>query len=89
MKLLHIVGARPQFIKAAMVSRAWKGSGEELILHTGQHYDENMSQLFFDELWPAMNPTLIWAWEAARMPNRPVGCWWELIDYLESRNLIG
>jgi UDP-N-acetylglucosamine 2-epimerase len=50
MKLLHIVGARPQFIKAAMVSRAWKGSGDELILHTGQHYDDNMSQLFFDEL---------------------------------------
>jgi UDP-GlcNAc3NAcA epimerase len=50
MKILHIVGARPQFIKAAMVSRAWKGSGEELILHTGQHYDENMSKLFFDEL---------------------------------------
>ncbi len=50
MKLLHIVGARPQFIKAAMVSRAWKDSGEEFILHTGQHYDDNMSQLFFDEL---------------------------------------
>jgi len=50
MKILHIIGARPQFIKAAMVSRAWKDSGEELILHTGQHYDENMSRLFFDEL---------------------------------------
>lgn len=50
MKLLHIIGARPQFIKAVMVSRAWKGSGEELILHTGQHYDDNMSRFFFDEL---------------------------------------
>lgn len=50
MKILHIVGARPQFIKAAMVSKAWKHSGEELILHTGQHYDEKMSSLFFDEL---------------------------------------
>jgi UDP-N-acetylglucosamine 2-epimerase len=50
MKLLHIVGARPQFIKAAMVSMAWKNSGDELILHTGQHYDDNMSRLFFDEL---------------------------------------
>lgn len=50
MKLLHIVGARPQFIKAAMVSRAWKGSGDEIILHTGQHYDDNMSRLFFEEL---------------------------------------
>ena len=50
MKLLHIVGARPQFIKAAMVSRAWRNNGEELILHTGQHYDDNMSHLFFEEL---------------------------------------
>lgn len=50
MKILHIVGARPQFIKAAMVSKAWGQSGEEAILHTGQHYDENMSRLFFAEL---------------------------------------
>jgi UDP-N-acetylglucosamine 2-epimerase len=50
MKILHIIGARPQFIKAAMVSKAWNQSGEEAILHTGQHYDENMSRLFFDEL---------------------------------------
>lgn len=50
MKLLHIIGARPQFVKAATVSRAFKGCGEELILHTGQHYDDNMSRLFFDEL---------------------------------------
>ena len=50
MKILHIIGARPQFIKAAMVSKAWNQSGEEAILHTGQHYDENMSGLFFAEL---------------------------------------
>ena len=58
MKILHIVGARPQFIKAAMVSKAWNQSGEEAILHTGQHYDENMSRLFFVELGlpePAIN----------------------------------
>ncbi len=58
MKILHIVGARPQFIKAAMVSKAWNNSGEEAILHTGQHYDENMSRLFFTELGmdePAVN----------------------------------
>lgn len=57
MKIITIVGARPQFIKAAMVSRAIiehnkhnDNKIEELILHTGQHYDHNMSQIFFDEL---------------------------------------
>ncbi len=57
MKILTVVGARPQFIKAAVVSRAIKESNrsssekiEEFIVHTGQHYDRNMSDIFFDEL---------------------------------------
>jgi len=50
MKIVHIVGARPQFIKAAMVSRAWNSSDGEYLLHTGQHYSVKMSRLFFDEL---------------------------------------
>lgn len=54
MKLLTVIGARPQIIKAAAISRAVKshysGQIEEKILHTGQHYDSNMSQVFFDEL---------------------------------------
>lgn len=50
MKIIHIVGARPQFIKATMVSRAWKSSDDEYLLHTGQHYNTKMSRLFFDEL---------------------------------------
>lgn len=51
-KLLTIVGARPQFIKAAAVSRAVATTGgvEELIVHTGQHYDPGLSDVFFDEL---------------------------------------
>jgi UDP-GlcNAc3NAcA epimerase len=51
-RLLYIVGARPQFIKMAAVNRAALAHGhhEQLILHTGQHYDANMSQIFFDEL---------------------------------------
>ncbi|MFA6999075.1 MAG: UDP-N-acetylglucosamine 2-epimerase (non-hydrolyzing) [Victivallaceae bacterium] len=53
-KLLTIVGARPQIIKAAALSRTiaakYPGKIREFILHTGQHYDENMSQVFFDEL---------------------------------------
>lgn len=53
-KLITIIGARPQIIKAAALSRAigkhFSGQIEEAIVHTGQHYDEKMSQLFFDEL---------------------------------------
>ncbi len=53
-KIVTIVGARPQFIKAAAVSRIIKeefsGSIDEIIVHTGQHFDENMSKVFFDEL---------------------------------------
>jgi UDP-GlcNAc3NAcA epimerase len=50
MKILHIVGARPQFVKAAMVSRAWDDPAREFLLHTGQHYSQEMSRLFFDDL---------------------------------------
>lgn len=54
MKILTVVGARPQFIKAAAVSRIirdqFSDAIEEVIVHTGQHHDENMSQIFFDEL---------------------------------------
>lgn len=58
MKVVTVVGARPQFIKAAAVSRALpgfnQGSGRrpirEILVHTGQHYDENMSAVFFHEL---------------------------------------
>lgn len=53
-KIVTIVGARPQFIKAAAVSRAvresFAGQLTEQIVHTGQHFDDNMSQVFFDEL---------------------------------------
>lgn len=53
-KNVTIIGARPQIIKAAALSRAIKNSFSdqltEIIIHTGQHYDENMSQVFFDEM---------------------------------------
>lgn len=54
MKLVTIIGARPQIIKAAALNRAIKNHFsdriQEVIVHTGQHYDDNMSQVFFDEL---------------------------------------
>ena len=51
MKIASIVGARPQFIKAFPVSRALKEAGHvEIIVHTGQHYDAQMSDVFFDEM---------------------------------------
>ena len=54
MKIVTIIGARPQIIKAAGLSRAIKSRYadriQEVIVHTGQHYDDNMSQVFFDEL---------------------------------------
>ena len=51
-RLLTVVGARPQFVKAAAISRAVaaRGDVEEILLHTGQHFDEAMSKVFFDEL---------------------------------------
>ncbi len=51
MKVLTVVGARPQLIKAAPLSRALRAAGhEEILVDTGQHYDREMSELFFDEL---------------------------------------
>ena len=51
MKVLAVIGARPQFIKAGPVSHALAEAGiEEILVHTGQHYDPAMSQIFFEEL---------------------------------------
>ena len=50
MKSVTIVGARPQFIKAAAGSRQLRKEHQEILVHTGQHFDENMSEVFFEEM---------------------------------------
>ena len=51
-KIITVLGARPQFIKAAVLSRVIKFHNdiEEIIVHTGQHFDANMSKIFFEEM---------------------------------------
>jgi UDP-GlcNAc3NAcA epimerase len=49
-RIVTIIGNRPQFVKAAAVSRLLRESYDELIVHTGQHYDDDLSKVFFDEL---------------------------------------
>lgn len=58
MKVVSIVGARPQFIKAAAVSRVLQATPgvKEVLVHTGQHYDKNMSEVFFRELEYSIYP---------------------------------
>lgn len=49
-KICTVVGARPQFVKLAVVSRVLRNSFKEILIHTGQHYDHNMSDVFFEEM---------------------------------------
>ncbi|NRA12035.1 MAG: UDP-N-acetylglucosamine 2-epimerase, partial [Crocinitomicaceae bacterium] len=51
-KIITIIGARPQFVKAAVISRVFLqlDDVEEIMVHTGQHYDHNMSEIFFEEM---------------------------------------
>ena len=50
MKIVTIIGNRPQFIKTALISQEIRIKNTEILIHTGQHYDENLSDIFFNEL---------------------------------------
>lgn len=72
-KIVTIIGARPQFIKAAMVSKALDGNFEEIIVHTGQHYDKNMSDIFLSN-YKYLNQNTIWELVQVHMENRQAKC---------------
>ena len=60
MKILSVVGNRPQFIKSGPVSIALRAAGiDEVVVHTGQHYDRELSQVFFDELGLGAPPSVV------------------------------
>src|SRR4051794_41816194 len=50
MRVLTVIGNRPQFVKAAAVSHRLRAVADEVLVHTGQHYDDALSRVFFDEL---------------------------------------
>jgi len=76
LKLLTIIGARPQIIKAAAISRAIRthhADGiREVIVHTGQHYDERMSAIFLSN-YKFPSPIIIYRSAPASMASKPRG----------------
>jgi len=75
MKIATVLGTRPQFIKAAVGSRAFSFSPdvEEVIVHTGQHYDDNMSEVSSRNS-TSQDPPTIWALDQVSMGVRSAGC---------------
>ena len=73
-RVLTVVGNRPQFIKAAAVSHRLREQAEEVLVHTGQHYDEELSQVFFSELGIPRARAPASSSAAARTPPRRRAC---------------
>ena len=74
MKILTVVGNRPQFIKAAAVSGPLRERHEEILVHTGQHYDDSLSRVFFAELGLARPDRELRDRRRHRTPRRPRAC---------------
>lgn len=74
LKVLSVVGARPQFIKAAAVSRIIKKYVTEILIHPGQHYANNMSEVFLKS-WIFRNLIIISGWGLGVMQSRQRTCW--------------
>lgn len=72
MNITTVIGARPQFVKAAVVSRAFKEAGiNEFLIHTGQHYAPSLSEVFLPN-WVYRARKSIWRLDPAHTPHRPV-----------------
>ena len=82
MKIVTVIGARPQFIKAAAVSRILRNVAGmcEVMVHTGQHYDDNMSDVFLMN-WKSHSRITIWGLVRVAMVYRRGGCWKQLKKY--------
>ena len=72
-RILHVVGARPNYMKIAPLVREmakYTSDFAQMLVHTGQHYDDNMSQIFFHEL-EMPRPISISKWDPAHTPSKP------------------
>ncbi len=106
MKIVTVLGARPQFIKASVVSHAIGQSDmlTEVVVHTGQHFDTNMSDVFFSELGMAkpayqldihgdthgkMTGRMLAQVERVLLAEKPTWCWCMAIPILPWRSVGG
>lgn len=81
-KIIYLVaGARPNFMKIAPIIRALQrkdGQFEYKLIHTGQHYDREMSDVFFEELRAYLSQITTWIAAAVATPSKPPKSWWLL-----------